>query len=124
MTQEFTILSAEWPAVAPSSSRMVTRARSRCWICPTMRIGFALELLLGGLGLGACSADTIRPARGAEANGMTHEASQSPGDAQQGASSHSGPSKGDAGNSDKSAGPVGPRFIGRFDHSNPDAPVF
>src|SRR5690349_14564729 len=74
-----------------------------------MRPGFALELLLCGLGLGGCSAASI-PARAVSASETRAETPGRP----RGSAEHPG----------ASAGPVGPRFIGRFDQSNPDAPVF
>src|SRR6187402_2843217 len=60
-----------------------------------MRRGFAIERLLCGVALSACSADRVEPARTASADLLR-----------------------------AGAGPVGPRFIGRFDQSEPAAPVF
>jgi lysophospholipase L1-like esterase len=77
-----------------------------------MRTAFAIELLLCGVGLGACSADTIGRVRtgGAGAGGAS--------------AGSAGQTSGGAGQPSAGAGPVGPRFIGRFDQSKPDAPVF
>jgi len=125
-----------------------------------MRTGFAMQLVLCGLGLSACTMDAQAPARtagagsggaaevggdaggpaagragssgaagsaGALANagagGSLALAGSSAGGAA-GASAQAGGSGGSAGQSSGGAGPVGPRFIGRFDQTKPDAPVF
>ena len=130
-----------------------------------MRKGFAMGLLLCGLGLSACSPDAVGPAHtagagaggteemggdaggsavaghavsnagaagvpaSAGAGGNTAPGGSSAGGAagagaQPGAAGSAGQSSGSAGQSTGGAGPVGPRFIGRFDQSKPDAPVF
>jgi lysophospholipase L1-like esterase len=143
-----------------------------------MRTGFGTALLMCGLGLSACSADSMGPLRtggvgGDGAAGVIGEAGNaagagrpgSPGSAgsfanagaggnlggglagggagsagagsagagSAGAGSAGQPSGGaagsgaagsSAGQSSGGAGPVGPRFIGRFDQSKADAPVF
>ena len=125
-----------------------------------MRKGFAMKLLLCGLGLSACSPDAMGPAHtagagaaGAEEVGGDAGSSTAAGHAESGAgnagasagaSANAGAggglagssaggaagagaqagAAGSAGQSSGGAGPVGPRFIGRFDQSKPDAPVF
>ena len=123
-----------------------------------MRTGFAsklLSLLLCGVGLSACSGDSMGPvhtagagAGGIESNGAAGSSSSAgrssssagnAGSAGTFASGGAGGSLSSAGNAaggsanggsssagqpSGGAGPVGPRFIGRFDQSKPDAPVF
>ncbi|HKO50745.1 MAG TPA: SGNH/GDSL hydrolase family protein [Polyangiaceae bacterium] len=75
-----------------------------------MRAGFAIgRLLLGGFGVAACSSGSLGPARTVRADGSGEGGSRALAGAQQ---------------SQAGAGPVGPRFIGRFDQSKADAPVF
>jgi len=117
-----------------------------------MRTGFALKLLLCGLGLNAlaCGSDALGPPRtGDDAAGSGGVASGEGGNgasagrtagdgtgAAAGASGASQPSAGNggaagtagssgsAGQANGGAGPAAPYFIGRFDQSKPDAPVF
>jgi lysophospholipase L1-like esterase len=91
-----------------------------------MYAGFARGWLLCGLGMCACAADAVGPARSARAGdgsaaGTLGEAGSSARVEHWGSA---GQPSGGVGQSSASTSPVGPRFIGRFDHSNPDAPVF
>ena len=75
-----------------------------------MRSVFALELLLCGVGLAACSSAAMGPARAAGPAG---------------AGAAGGASSGSAGSSvSVGAGPLAPRFIGRFEHSGSGATAF
>ncbi|HET7544734.1 MAG TPA: SGNH/GDSL hydrolase family protein [Polyangiaceae bacterium] len=85
-----------------------------------MRAGFAIAAL-STLGLGACSGAAMSPLHTAGA-GAAGESTGNAGGAAHGDTGSAGQSNGSAGRS--SAGAVGPRFIGRFDQSKPDAPVF
>ena len=73
-----------------------------------MRTGFAIKVLLCGLGLCACGPEAIAPPHTAGA----------------GAGVGGGQPSGGAGQASGGAGPAGPHFIGRFDQSKADAPVF
>jgi len=124
MTQEFTILSAEWPALTRTSVQKGGASGSARGSL-LMGLGFALQLLLGGVGLSACSADSIAPVHngGPSGAGVKRNAdSAANGDQVRGVGQPSGSA--DQASASASAGPAGPRFIGRFDWSTPDSPVF
>jgi lysophospholipase L1-like esterase len=149
MTQEFTILSAEWPAAVHEQRTEWLLKRRPTQGSALKRTGFAIALLWCALAAGACSAHGLRPASavsGAVGKGLPAGAaagggfSRADNTAAVGAASNGSGASGDmtgptsagqpsgdashAGQSSGNAELAGPRFIGRFDQSNPDAAVF
>lgn len=73
---------------------------------------------------GSNSAGSAGALMNAGAGGALGSAGGPTGGTANGAAGSAGQSSGGAGQSNGGAGPVGPHFIGRFDQSKPDAPVF
>jgi len=88
-----------------------------------MHTGFASALLLGALVLSACSAGSIEQARSG-GTGDARASKVATDGARRASVRSAGQPSGGADQPSAGVGAVGPRFIGRFDHSKPDAPVF
>jgi len=89
-----------------------------------MRRGFAKKIfLLCAVGVSGCAADATRPARGAGAAPAEPGRETGALAPRDNAAASSGQPSGTS-HSSAGVGSVGPHFIGRFDQSKPEAPVF